>query len=436
MLQYITAGVDVPALLRHAADVIDKLQQENNELRARLDSRSAASCASEPAEPEPATFVPCSSSKAASNARAREHRAPPVPSRPRAKLSLLDILQEGAADDDPAAERSVLASNRDQAGPSASRGDVAGPSAAPPQPSRPAAPLTGLLGALFSTEDSEPARESQSRDRIILDCDIVAESPETRAPRPPSPPPLGAAPAEALGSQAESESLALTQPCDDGQRQELAPSPDRPPLADVVAGSQTSADDSSPYAAAPEQGSQGADPEQQPRARWRKVVRPEDGDEWMLGAAGSGARGARGGSPDENAAPCGELEASFSERRAAGLGSGGKNNNPERAALVGKSTNTEDGKTYKYRDVGFSCQDCARFYRALATWEGPRGAKLPEMSCSHGAAQGGAQMAMEFQQAASRHRFVFEPPPSPKGFWELNLTPSPARSRVSDRGAA
>jgi hypothetical protein len=75
---------------------------------------------------------------------------------------------------------------------------------------------------------------------------------------------------------------------------------------------------------------------------------------------------------------------------------------------------------------GFECQDCKRFYNAMEKW-GAIG-DLPQ--CQHlvnpKAAQQQQQQANlrnELRAGASRHRYLFEPPLTPKGFWDLGFSP-------------
>ncbi|KAG7673633.1 hypothetical protein Ndes2526B_g02915 [Nannochloris sp. 'desiccata'] len=90
---------------------------------------------------------------------------------------------------------------------------------------------------------------------------------------------------------------------------------------------------------------------------------------------------------------------------------------------------------------GFECQDCKRFYDAMEKW-GAIGV-LPQ--CQHhvnpktaaaraGAAPVGngaalqqqarqANLRNELRAGASRHRYLFEPPLTPKGFWDLGFSP-------------
>lgn len=77
---------------------------------------------------------------------------------------------------------------------------------------------------------------------------------------------------------------------------------------------------------------------------------------------------------------------------------------------------------------GFECQDCKRFYDAMEKW-GAIG-DLPQ--CQHHVIPKAAHQQQQAQQAklrselragASRHRYLFEPPLTPKGFWDLGFTP-------------
>jgi FtsZ-binding cell division protein ZapB len=86
---------------------------------------------------------------------------------------------------------------------------------------------------------------------------------------------------------------------------------------------------------------------------------------------------------------------------------------------------------------GFECQDCKRFYDAMEKW-GAIGV-LPQ--CQHhlnaNPAQGGASGSKigaqqqqghlnfrnELRAGASRHRYLFEPPLTPNGFWNLGFSP-------------
>ena len=80
---------------------------------------------------------------------------------------------------------------------------------------------------------------------------------------------------------------------------------------------------------------------------------------------------------------------------------------------------------------GFECADCKRFYDALQRWGAVAVGGLPQ--CEHDV--GKHQQQLEQQQNAgddfrkqlrgdvSRHRYLYEPPPTPVGFWNLGFTP-------------
>ena len=90
---------------------------------------------------------------------------------------------------------------------------------------------------------------------------------------------------------------------------------------------------------------------------------------------------------------------------------------------------------------GFECQDCKRFYDALEKWGAVAIGGLPQ--CQHrgnvdredgGDARAAAQQQQQQQQqahqanmrndlraGASRHRYLFEPPLTPQGFWDLGF---------------
>lgn len=130
-----------------------------------------------------------------------------------------------------------------------------------------------------------------------------------------------------------------------------------------------------------------------------------------------------------------------------------------------------NGAAYKHREVirkredrekleGFECQDCKRFYDALEKWGAVAVGGLPQ--CQHranaagraadggvfAAANGAAQQHLQ-QQAeqtanfrnqlragASRHRYLFEPPLTPKGFWDLGFSESPTKKSNQEQEIA
>ncbi|CAL8462867.1 g2401 [Coccomyxa elongata] len=91
---------------------------------------------------------------------------------------------------------------------------------------------------------------------------------------------------------------------------------------------------------------------------------------------------------------------------------------------------------YKYKEtvrkkaereelMGIECVDCRNFYAAIETW-GAVG-NLP--ACGHavrGAAAPPATAAVreQLRQDASRHRYRYEPPATPEGFWDLGFMDS------------
>eukprot|EP00887_Chlorella_sp_A99_P001257 scaffold14.g1257.t1 len=105
---------------------------------------------------------------------------------------------------------------------------------------------------------------------------------------------------------------------------------------------------------------------------------------------------------------------------------------------------------YKYQEVvrkraerealtGFACQECARFYQAVATWGQAAAEQAGAPRCQHGAAtggapgSGGAAIQDELRQAGSRHRYRYEPPSTPGGYWDFDITQRPPQS-AAERG--
>ena len=99
---------------------------------------------------------------------------------------------------------------------------------------------------------------------------------------------------------------------------------------------------------------------------------------------------------------------------------------------------------YRYQEVvrsrdarsklpGFECQDCRLFYSALQSWGDMRGGTVPGApACGHtsapggggGGGGGGGMTRQQALDAASRHRYQYEPPATPQGYWDIGFTPA------------
>ncbi|BDA48139.1 probable DNA endonuclease RBBP8 at C-terminar half [Coccomyxa sp. Obi] len=94
---------------------------------------------------------------------------------------------------------------------------------------------------------------------------------------------------------------------------------------------------------------------------------------------------------------------------------------------------------YKYKEtvrkkaereelLGIECVDCRKFYAAIETW----GAVGDLPACGHAVRGAGAPPASaaaapvreQLRQDASRHRYRYEPPATPDGFWDLGFMDS------------
>lgn len=88
-----------------------------------------------------------------------------------------------------------------------------------------------------------------------------------------------------------------------------------------------------------------------------------------------------------------------------------------------------DNYEYKYQQVvrrkdererlpAFECESCRKFFEALETWGQP--SEIGQvLSCGHT-----VQLSKEaLMQVGGRHRYRYKPPDTPRGYWDMNLTP-------------
>ena len=88
---------------------------------------------------------------------------------------------------------------------------------------------------------------------------------------------------------------------------------------------------------------------------------------------------------------------------------------------------------------GFECEDCKRFYDALERWGAVAIGGLPECQHHNGAVgiQGQRQAGVEHTRVelrgeVSRHRYLYEPPLTPNGFWDLGFDTPPDNQPSED----
>jgi hypothetical protein len=111
-------------------------------------------------------------------------------------------------------------------------------------------------------------------------------------------------------------------------------------------------------------------------------------------------------------------------------------------SLQRKRPNDADGQNYAYQAVirrkedrdqlsAFECEDCRRFYDAVERWGGVNATTdLPR--CDHrqngaSAAEGIIAARQTMVAQGSRHRYLYAPPPTPEGYWDILFSPQPPR---------
>eukprot|EP00873_Tetraselmis_striata_P005719 jgi/Tetstr1/425983/TSEL_016332.t1 len=78
------------------------------------------------------------------------------------------------------------------------------------------------------------------------------------------------------------------------------------------------------------------------------------------------------------------------------------------------------GKDKRARLPGHACEDCTKFYNALASW-----GHCPEQpECGHRVNRNPFAAHGALQQELSRHRHTHKPPETPEGFWDMGFMDS------------